>query len=110
MKLRAYSVIVTFLSLMVVSALAQTAATNTNLASTEVPRLIKFSGVAKDEAGKPKTGLVGVTFSLYKDQEGGSPLWVETENVQADASGHYTALLGSATADGVPLSLFSCTG
>lgn len=107
MKLRAYSVIVSFLSLMVVSALAQTAATNTNLASTEVPRLIKFSGVAKDEAGKPKTGLVGVTFSLYKDQEGGSPLWVETENVQADASGHYTALLGSATADGVPLSLFS---
>jgi hypothetical protein len=106
-KLRAYSVIVSFLSLMVVSALAQTAATNTNLASTEVPRLIKFSGVAKDEAGKPKTGLVGVTFSLYKDQEGGSPLWVETENVQADASGHYTALLGSATADGVPLSLFS---
>src|SRR5579872_995778 len=106
-KLRAYFVIVSFLSVVVVSTLAQTAAPNTSLTSTQVPRLIKFSGVAKDEAGKPKTGLVGVTFSLYKDQEGGSPLWLETQNVQADAAGHYAALLGSATAEGVPLSLFS---
>ena len=107
MKLRAYFVIVSFLAVVVVSTLAQTAAPNTSLASTQVPRLIKFSGVAKDEAGKPKTGLVGITFSLYKDEEGGSPLWIETQNVQADATGHYTALLGSASVEGVPLSLFS---
>jgi len=105
-KLRAYFVIVSFLSMAAVLTLAQTPTLTTTLSSTQVPRLIKFSGVAKDEAGKPKTGLVGVTFSLYKDQEGGSPLWVETQNVQADATGHYAALLGSATADGVPLSLF----
>jgi hypothetical protein len=60
-----------------------------------VPRLIKFSGVAQDETHKLLTGVVGVTFSLYKDQQGGSPLWVETQNAQADAAGHYTALLGS---------------
>lgn len=107
MKLRAYLVIVSFLSMAAVLTLAQTTAPTTSLSSTQVPRLIKFSGVAKDEAGKPRTGLVGVTFSLYNDREGGSPLWVETQNVQADASGHYAALLGSATADGVPLSLFS---
>lgn len=107
MKLRAYFVIVSFLSMAAVLTLAQTPAPTTSLSSTQVPRLIKFSGVAKDEAGKPKTGLVGVTFSLYKDQEGGSPLWLETENVQADATGYYIALLGSASVEGVPLSLFS---
>jgi hypothetical protein len=72
-----------------------------------VPRLIKFSGLAQDESKKPLSGVVGITFSLYKDQQGGSPLWVETQNVQVDASGHYTAMLGSASAEGVPLSLFS---
>jgi len=30
----------------------------------------------------------------------GSPLWVETQNIQAEANGHYTALLGSASAEG----------
>src|SRR5579863_3464386 len=107
MKLRACFVIVSFLSAVLYTTLAQTAAPNSNLASTQVPRLIKFSGTAQDETHKPVSGTVGITFSLYKDQQGGSPLWVETQNVQADAAGHYTALLGSASADGVPLSLFS---
>jgi hypothetical protein len=69
-----------------------------------VPRLIKFSGGAQDEAHKPVTGVVGITFSLYQDQQGG-PLWVETQNVQADAAGHYPALLAVRTA--CALSLFS---
>jgi hypothetical protein len=107
MKLRAFFVIVSFLSAVVCTALAQTAAPNSSVASSQVPRLIKFSGVAKDESGKPLTGVVGLTFSLYKGQQGGSPLWVETQNVQVDATGHYTAMLGSASADGVPQSLFS---
>ncbi|HXM23948.1 MAG TPA: hypothetical protein VN948_22015 [Terriglobales bacterium] len=107
MKLRACFVIVSFLSAAVCTTLAQTAAPNSSLASTQVPRLIKFSGVAQDETHKAMTGVVGVTFSLHKDQQGGSPLWMETQNVQADATGHYTAMLGSASADGVPLSLFS---
>jgi hypothetical protein len=76
-------------------------------ASTDVPKLVKFSGTAKDESGKLMTGPVGITFSLYKDQQGGSPLWVETQNVQADGAGHYTAMLGSATTEGVPLEVFS---
>ena len=107
MKLRGCFVIVSSLSAVVCTTLAQTAAPNSSRASTQVPRLIKFSGVAQDETHKLLTGVVGVTFSLYKDQQGASPLWVETQNAQADAAGHYTALLGSATADGAPLSLFS---
>ncbi|HWY58888.1 MAG TPA: hypothetical protein VNZ03_30780 [Terriglobales bacterium] len=107
MKLRACFVIVSFLSAVVYTTQAQTAVPNSSLTSSQVPRLIKFSGIAKDESGKPMTGVVGLTFSLYKEQQGGSPLWVETQNVQVDATGHYTAMLGSASADGVPQSLFN---
>ncbi len=107
MKLRACFVIVSFLSAVICTAQAQTAAPNSSPTSTQVPRLIKFSGLAQDETHKPVSGVVGITFSLYKEQEGGSPLWMETQNVRADATGHYTALLGSASVDGVPLSLFS---
>ena len=107
MKMRACFVMVIFLAAMVCSALAQSVSPNSSVNSTQVPRLIKFSGIAKDESGKPITGAVGITFLLYKDQQGGSPLWVETQNVQADATGHYTAMLGSATAEGVPLEVFS---
>jgi hypothetical protein len=41
-----------------------------------VPRLVQFSGVVKEAAGRP---VVGVTFALYKDQEGGAPIWMETQ-------------------------------
>ena len=101
------AVVCTFLALAFFAA-AQTPDTGLPApASAQVPRLIRFSGIAKDETGKPTTGAVGVTFSLYKDEQGGAPLWVETQNVQADASGHYTALLGANTAEGIPLELFS---
>ncbi|HEV2351593.1 MAG TPA: hypothetical protein VG028_17315, partial [Terriglobia bacterium] len=40
-----------------------------------VPRLMKFSGVLHDTAGKPLVGAVDVTFSLYNTESGGSPLW-----------------------------------
>lgn len=102
------AVALSFLAL-VFSAVAQTSLANSGASSVsaQVPRLIRFSGVAKDETGKVMSGVVGITFALYKDEQGGAPLWLETQNVQAAATGHYTALLGSATADGVPLSLFS---
>ena len=107
MKFRACCITVSLLSVLACATLAQTASPNSSLASTQVPRLIRFSGVALDETHNPMTGVLGFTFSLYKDQQGGSPLWVETQNIQADANGHYTALLGSASAEGMPLELFS---
>jgi hypothetical protein len=85
--------------------LATFAAGQSNTAT--VPRLVRFSGVAKDETGQPKTGVLGVTFALYKEKEGGSPLWLEVQNVQADSNGRYSALLGSTKPDGIPAELFS---
>src|SRR3984957_4995815 len=72
-----------------------------------VPRLIRYQGVARDLASKPLPGGVGVTFSLYAEQNGGAALWMETQNVQADATGHYSVLLGSTKADGIPSELFA---
>jgi|HubBroStandDraft_6_1064221.scaffolds.fasta_scaffold03974_4 hypothetical protein len=75
--------------------------------AVSVPPLVRFSGVLKDAAGRPPTGTVGVIFALYKDQEGGAPLWLETQNVQADSKGNYTVLLGSSKPAGLPVDLFS---
>ncbi len=76
-------------------------------ASATVPRLVRFSGAVKDADGQPRTGVAGITFALYKDQEGGAPLWMEVQNVQLDGQGRYSALLGASTAEGVPMELFS---
>ena len=37
-----------------------------------VPNLISYTGVLKDANNNPVTGIAGVTFLLYSDQEGGS--------------------------------------
>ena len=67
-----------------------------------MPPLIKVNGTLANVQG-----TVGVTFALYKDQTGGAPLWLETQNVALDANGRYTIYLGANHANGVPLDLFA---
>jgi len=74
---------------------------------TVVPRLVNFSGVVTDPKGQPVTGQVTLVFSLYALQDGGSPLWTESQKVELDDQGHYTVLLGSTQPDGLPLELFT---
>jgi hypothetical protein len=76
-------------------------------ANAVVPRVVKLSGVLTDASSKPMTGKIGVTFALYKESEGGAALWVETQNVTLDKTGHYTALLGSTTSQGLPADVFA---
>ncbi len=71
-----------------------------------VPHLVKFGGTLLDEAGKPRGGVVGITFALYKEEQGGAPLWLETQNVQLDDNGHYSVDLGATKSEGVPPALF----
>ncbi len=72
-----------------------------------VPRLVQFSGTLKPVDGNPTAGAVGLNFALYKEQEGGTPLWMETHNVQPDTGGHYSVLLGATQAEGIPAELFA---
>ena len=70
-------------------------------------RLLKFNGTLRDQTGQPLAGVVGVTFAIYKDAEGGAPLWQETQNVQSDSQGNYSTLLGYTTGQGIPPELLS---
>jgi hypothetical protein len=75
--------------------------------SVVVPRLVNFSGKAVDAAGKTISGIAGVTFAIYQEESGGATLWIETQNVQADAKGNYNAQLGATKPEGLPLDLFT---
>jgi hypothetical protein len=68
---------------------------------------VKFSGAVTDSNGKPLTGIVGITFSLYAEERGGAPIWMETQNIQPDGSGRYTAMLGVTRNDGIPAEVFA---
>jgi hypothetical protein len=76
-------------------------------ADSLVPATVKFAGTLNGVDGKPLIGTVGVTFLLYKEQSGGAPLWMETQNVQADKTGRYSVMLGSATSHGIPHEAFA---
>jgi len=70
-------------------------------------RLIRFSGRALDATGQPVTGMAGVTFAIYEGQNGGAPLWQETQNLSTDSNGRFSALLGVASPEGISTELFS---
>jgi hypothetical protein len=99
------SVWLLFLVCSAVSLWAQQAASAA--ANAVVPPVVKFSGVLTDVNSKALTGTVGVTFSLYKDSQGGAALWVETQNVTPDKTGHYSVMLGSTSSQGLPSDLFN---
>ena len=79
---------------------------STNAVNEIVPPMVSFNGMLTDINAKPFTGVVGVMFSLYKEQQGGVPLWTEMQNVRADKTGHYAVMLGSTSAHGLPADLF----
>ena len=77
-------------------------------AITAVPNLVRYGGALKDAQGAPlASSTAGVSFAIYKQQEGGAPLWMETQNITTDGGGNYSVLLGSTTATGLPGDLFS---
>ena len=72
-----------------VASAQQTQSANT---LTAVPKLVHFAGSFHPPVSQP-AGPVGATFAIYSEQEGGTPLWTEDQNVELDANGNYTALL-----------------
>ena len=72
-----------------------------------VPRLVWFSGTFQPADGQPPQSVETVTVAVYRDREGGEPIWQETQRVPIHAGGRYDILLGSTTSDGMPLDLFT---
>lgn len=76
--------------------------------TSAVPNLIHYSGIvvlSTVSTVSPET--IGVTFAIYRQQDGGAPLWLETQNITPDSLGRYTVLLGSTKSEGIPPDLFS---
>src|SRR5262245_53079960 len=76
-------------------------------ALTPVPRVVWFSGSFRPSNGQAIAPVESVTFAVYADQEGGSPLWQETQALVVARDGRFNVLLGSTAPDGLPVDLFS---
>jgi hypothetical protein len=72
-----------------------------------VPRLIRIRGAVRDEGGKPLSGSIGITFALYADENDQAPVWQESQSLQLDSTGRYSALLGASNEAGLPQDVFS---
>jgi hypothetical protein len=72
-----------------------------------VPRLVRFSGTFVPANGLPAAPVESATLAIFREQQGGTPLWQETQNVEIDQTGHYTLLVGSTQNEGIPLDLFA---
>ena len=89
-------------------ALAQGDQTSLPSASTAtVPRLIRIRGTVRDETGKPLTGGIGITFSLYAGENDQTAVWQESQTAQLDSAGRYSVLLGASNEVGLPQEVFS---
>ncbi|MBV8902857.1 MAG: hypothetical protein JOZ22_04410 [Acidobacteriia bacterium] len=72
-----------------------------------VPKLIRFTGTFVPANGLPTAPFEGVTLAIYREQQGGTPLWQETQNVAVDRNGQYAVLLGNTRDEGLPPDLFA---
>ena len=88
-------------------ALSAQTATDATATTIQVPRLIRISGILAQPSGAAGiSGAVDMAFALYAEEAGGEPLWQETQRVEVDATGHYSALLGFTQPEGLPVELF----
>jgi len=75
--------------------------------NSTVPNLIRYGGTLfQSGSAAAAAKITGVTFAIYKQQEGGAAVWLETQNVTPDANGHYSVLLGSTRAEGLSADIF----
>jgi hypothetical protein len=78
-----------------------------NACGQGVPHFVRFSGVLKNAAATPRSGIVAIKFVIYSDSIHGTPLWLEVQNVQLDQQGHYEVMLGATESEGIPMELFT---
>ena len=70
-----------------------------------VPRVIPVSGVFVPANGEPAGRVETATVAIYTEQEGGTPIWQETQRVTVDERGRYALLLGATQPGGIPASV-----
>jgi hypothetical protein len=91
-------------SLSPVASRAQDSTPASVLTTAPVPHYVRYSSSITDaEAGKS----IQLRFALYENQTGGRPVWSEVQTVTPAEAGKYSVLLGAATENGLPQSVFS---
>ena len=63
---------------------------------TKIPQKMNYQGYLTNASGVPINGTVQMVFSIYNVSSGGTPLWVETQNVTV-TQGVYNVNLGEVT-------------
>lgn len=69
-------------------------------------RMFRISGQIPVPSGAA-AAEPSVQFAIFDAERGGMELWREVQAVRVDEAGRFTVLLGSTSADGVPVDLFS---
>jgi hypothetical protein len=86
---------------------AQEAVQGTELAAAAakpvVPQQVRYAGKMATRAGD----TVEAVFHIYASEQGGEPLWTETQKVTVAEDGSYSVLLGGATSSGLPQTVFA---
>jgi Chaperone of endosialidase len=86
---------------------AAIAAPQSTTPTTAVPRLVRVTGSFRPADGRPPAPIEQITFAVYADGTGGTPLWQETQNVAIEANGQYSVLLGATGTEGLPVEIFA---
>jgi hypothetical protein len=72
--------------------------------------ILKFDGALRNQRRQKRTdvtGVVGILFSIYAQQDDRAPLWQEVHTVEIAHTGSFTTFLGAETTGGIPLEVFS---
>src|SRR5210317_1837889 len=64
-------------------------------AMSAVPPYMNYQGRLTDDAGNPLDTTVNVTFTVYDDSTGGTPLWSEIHPSVTVTDGLFSVLLGT---------------
>lgn len=67
-----------------------------------VPQVLQYQGRLTDTAGEALPGPADVTFAIYTQAEGGTPLWTQRFEALALDNGRFSVLLGGALAPFTP--------
>ena len=59
----------------------------------QIPQEVSYQGYITDSSGKGINGTVPVQFSLYNVEEGGTPIWTESQDITIN-NGIFTVRLG----------------
>ena len=63
-------------------------------ASADVPAVMSYQGILTNLVGVALDTTVAMTFSIYNDSTGGSPIWIETQASVEVVRGIFNVLLG----------------